>query len=266
MKATLLMILLIVPLTAWPEQPARPEILVLGTYHMANPGRDIHNMQADDTLSARRQKEIGEVLTVLKRFHPTRIAVEADVGGEAVTKRYSDYVAGKYALTRDETEQIGFRLAKELGHATIYPVDEQGDFPYERVQNFAKANNRAEEFAALGAGAEARVQEQGTFLASHSVLEMLERMNADATVAGDVATYLAFVPFGDPGDYAGPDLLAMWYQRNIRIYHNIRALVTAPTDRILVIYGAGHLGWLRQDVASDASVSLRKLSDLTAHP
>ena len=266
MKATLLIMLLVVPLTAFPEQPTGPQILVLGTYHMANPGRDIHNMQADDTLSARRQKEIGELVEVLKRFHPTKVAVEADVGSQVVTQRYSDYLAGKYALTRNETEQIGFRLAKELGHTTIYPVDEEGDFPYERVQNFAKANNRAEEFAAIAAGAEARVQQQGSFLASHSVLEMLERMNADATVAGDVATYLAFVPFGDPGDYAGPDLLAMWYQRNIRIYHNIRALVAAPGDRILVIYGAGHLGWLRQDIASDASVSLRKLSDLTSHP
>jgi len=265
-KTTLLIMLLVVAPSAFPAQPAGPQILVLGTYHMANPGRDVHNMQADDMLSARRQKEIGELVEVLKRFQPSKVAVEADVGSQVVTQRYSDYLAGKYALTRNETEQIGFRLAKELGHATIYPVDEEGDFPYERVQNFAKANNRAEEFAALAAGAEARVQEQGSFLASHSVLEMLERMNADATVAGDVATYLAFVPFGDPGDYAGPDLLAMWYQRNIRIYHNIRALVTAPSDRILVIYGAGHLGWLRQDVASDASVSLRKLSDLTGHP
>jgi hypothetical protein len=67
------------------------------------------------------------------------------------------------------------------------------------------------------------------------------------------------VPFGDPDDYAGSDLLAMWYQRNIRIYRNIIALVDSPEDRILVIYGAGHLGWLRQDVANDAAVRLRKL-------
>jgi hypothetical protein len=262
----LIPVLLVVPLAAWSQQPTRPEILVLGTYHMANPGRDLHNMQADDPLSPRRQKEIDALVEVLKRFRPTKVAVEADVGSEVVTKRYSDYVAGKYALTRNETEQIGFRLAMELGHTTISPVDEEGDFPYERVQNFAKANGRAEEFAALATGAESHVQEQDKFLASHTVLEMLERMNADATVAGDVAMYLAFVPFGDPGDYAGPDLLAAWYQRNIRIYHNIRALVTGPNDRILVLYGAGHLGWLRQDIANDASVSLRKLGDLTSHP
>jgi hypothetical protein len=88
-------------------------------------------------------------------------------------------------------------------------------------------------------------------------------MNADSSVARDVAEYFAMVPFGEPWEYAGSDLLAAWYQRNIRIYRNIVALIDSPNDRILVIYGAGHLGWLRQDVANDASVALRKLADLT---
>jgi hypothetical protein len=88
-------------------------------------------------------------------------------------------------------------------------------------------------------------------------------MNADSRVAKDVAAYFAFVPYGEPFEYAGPDLLALWYQRNIRIYHNIVALIGSPNDKILVIYGAGHLGWLRQDIANDAAVRLRKLADLT---
>jgi hypothetical protein len=37
-------------------------------------------------------------------------------------------------------------------------------------------------------------------------------------------------------------------------------------DRILVIYGAGHLGWLRQDVVNDATVKLSKLAELIAQP
>lgn len=78
-----------------------------------------------------------------------------------------------------------------------------------------------------------------------------------------MALYYATVRFGDPFDYAGPDLLASWYQRNIRIYHNIVNLIESPNDRILVIYGAGHLAWLRQDIANDATVKLRKLADLT---
>jgi hypothetical protein len=107
------------------------------------------------------------------------------------------------------------------------------------------------------------VKEWGDCLQTHTVLETLEYMNSDSMAARGVALYYATVRFGDPDDYAGPDLLAAWYQRNIRIYHNIVKLVESPNDRILVIYGAGHLGWLQQDIANDATVKLKKLADLT---
>jgi hypothetical protein len=262
-KVFLFLGVLAIPTASWAQSSARPEILVLGTYHMANPGRDVHNIHADDVLSPTRQQEIAQLIEVLKRFHPTKIAIEANVGSQRVVQNYSDYLAGKYTLSRNEDDQIGYRLAKELGHHAVYPVDEQGDFPYERLVNWAKANGRGEKFNAMVASTGTTVKEQGDFLHSHTVLEMLEYMNSDSMVAKDVASYFAFVPYGDPFDYAGPDLLAMWYQRNIRIYHNIVALIESPNDRILVIFGAGHLGWLRQDIANDATAKLRKLADLT---
>ncbi|HEX2078689.1 MAG TPA: DUF5694 domain-containing protein [Longimicrobium sp.] len=258
--------LLAIPAAAPAQPAARPEILVIGTYHMANPGRDIHNLQADDILSPRRQQEVAQLVEVLRRFRPTKIAVEAPVGSQRVAQQYADYLAGRYTLSRNEIDQIGFRLARELGHRAVYPVDEDGDFPYLRVINYAKANGLQARLDSLQAVTGARVQALGDFLGSHSVLEALEYINADSLVARDVASYYALVPFGQPFEYAGPDLLAAWFQRNIRIYHNIRALATSPGDRILVIYGYGHLGWLRQNVANDASVQLRTLADLTGRP
>ena len=260
-KSVLFLGVLAIPVTAWPQSDARPEILVLGTYHMANPGHDIANMQADDVLSPRRQQDIAQLVEVLKRFHPTKIAIEASVGSKRVAREYADYLAGKYALTANEVDQIGYRMARELGHHAVYPVDEDGEFPYYRVLNYAKANGRAEQFNAMQASTAARVKAEGNFLQSHTVLEMLKYMNSDSSVASDVAAYYGFVPYGDPFDYAGPDLLALWFQRNIRIYRNIVALAESPNDRILVIYGAGHLGWLRQDIANDSKVRLRKLAD-----
>jgi hypothetical protein len=245
------------------QADARAEILVLGTYHMANPGRDIVNMQADDVLAPKRQQEVAELVEVLKKFRPTKIAIEADVGSEKAPHDYADYVAGKYALKGDEREQIGYRLAKEMGHKTIYPVDEEGDFPWGRVTNYAKANGMSEKFAATGDTMGKLVKEQDAFLKSHTVLEMYEYLNSDEMSAKGVAFYYSLVPYGDPGDYAGPDLLAAWYGRNIRIYHNVVKLIDSPNERILVIYGAGHLGWLQQDAANDATVRLRKLAEFT---
>jgi len=245
------------------QSDARPEILVLGTYHMANPGHDIYNMKADDVLAPKRQQEIAQLVEVLKKFQPTKIAVESDVWSKRVGQEYSDYLAGKYTLSRNEIDQIGYRLAKELGHSKVYPVDVDGDFPIIRVNNYAKANGSTEKLEAISAGWGTLVKTQGEFLQSHTVLETLEYINSDSRASKDMGYYFAMVPFGEPGDYAAADLLASWYQRNIRIYQNIVKLVDSPNDRILVIYGSGHLGWLRQDIADDATMKLRKLSDLT---
>ena len=244
------------------QSDPRPEILVLGTYHMANPGHDIYNMQADDVLSPKRQQEIAELLGILKKFHPTKIAIESDADGKR-NQQYADYLAGKYTLTRNEIDQIGFQLAKELGQRSIYPVDVDGDFPLGRVTNYAKANGKARELDDITAGWGTAVKEQDAFLKTHTILQTLEYMNADSTAKNDVGLYYQLVRLGDSSDYAGADLLSAWYQRNIRIYQNIVKLIDSPGDKILVIYGAGHLGWLQQNIANDTSVRLRKLSDLT---
>lgn len=249
-----------------PAAPAKPEILIVGTYHMANPGRDVFNTQADDVLAPKRQAEIAELLAVLKRFRPTKIAVESTVYDDTRKKQYADYLAGKRELTRNEIEQVGFRLAKELGHADIYPVDLDGEFPWQRLVNFAKATGRADEFDRMYAELGAHVKEQGEYMARHTILETLLFMNADARVAADMGFYFRQAHFGQPGDYAGPDLVASWYQRNMRIYNNIVGLIGSPDERILVVYGAGHLGWLRQAAEGDPTVRSRKLADFATGP
>ena len=261
MKTRILLLgALVLPLAVG-AQSGRAEIMILGTYHMANPGHDVHNLQADDVLAPKRQQEIAQLIEVLKRFQPTKIAIEAHVGSQRIGQQYADYLAGKYELTRNEDDQIGFRLAKELGHTTIYAVDEDGDFPYYRLLNYVKANGLKDKFDAAEARTAAQVKALSDLLQSHTVLEAMQHINADSTVAKNVGWYYEAVRFGDPYDYAGPDLVALWFQRNIRIYRNIVSLIASPNERILVIYGYGHLGWLRQDVANDPAVQLRKLGD-----
>src|SRR5439155_2037 len=85
------------------------------------------------------EPEIAQAITALSRFHPTKIAVEGDFSDNHIPKNYTDYLAGKHELTRNEIEQIGFRLAKELGHKTVHPVDVEGEFPFQHLVNYAKA-------------------------------------------------------------------------------------------------------------------------------
>jgi hypothetical protein len=80
-------------------------------------------MSADDVMAPKRQAELAQLLAVLKAFRPTKIAVEAAVYEDKVRQQYAAYLAGRYTLTRNETDQIGFRLAKELGMKSVYPEE-----------------------------------------------------------------------------------------------------------------------------------------------
>ena len=246
---------------ASPVEIDRAEVLVLGVYHMDNPGRDIFNTQADDVLSPRRQAEIADVIEVLRRFRPSKIAVEADFDDDRISERYAEYVAGKHELTRNEVEQLGYRLARELGHETVYPVDVDGEFPYPRLVKYAQATGRMTEFEELQAFGAETADEFSAYLASHTVLETLLYMNSDERIAQDVGAYFRLAEFGEPWDWAGADLVSDWFRRNMRIYSNVVGLVDDANERVLVIYGAGHLGWLQYAFRSNPTFRLRTIDE-----
>ena len=244
------------------EGPPVAEVLILGTYHMDNPGQDIFNMKADDVLAPKRQAEIRELLDVLARFHPTKIAIEADSDSPKI-KQYQDYLAGKYELSRDERDQIGFQLCKELNLPKIYGIDADGDFPYLAIQDYAKAHGREKELESLMEHVGKTVKDENEFLNSHSVLQMLLRMNSNEAVRRGLAAYAMFAHFGEEYNYPGARLLTEWYRRNLRIHTHLLNVIE-PGDRVLVIFGAGHLGLLRQAVQADPTLKLRTIQEFVS--
>ena len=72
----------------------------------------------------KRQREIEQLVTQLTAFQPTKIALEADERFDTqINADYQGYLEGAYELKRDEGNQIGFRLAKQMGHPKLYGVD-----------------------------------------------------------------------------------------------------------------------------------------------
>lgn len=238
------------------------EVLILGTYHMDNPGRDVFNIRADDVLAPRRQAEIRELLNLLARFCPTKIAIEANSDNPKI-KQYQDYLAGKYELGGDERDQIGFRLGKELKLPKIFGIDADGEFPISAVQDYAQAHGREKELESLMAKAGKTVQDDNDFLKSHSVLQMLLRLNSSEEVRRGLADYAMLAHFGEEYNYAGARLLTEWYRRNMRIHTHLLNVIE-PGDRVLVIFGAGHLGLLRQAVQADPTLTLRMIEEFAS--
>lgn len=90
---------------------------------------------------------------------------------------------------------------------------------------------------------------------------LARRNRADDMVARDMGFYYREARFGEPWDWAGADLVSAWFRRNMRIYSNVLQIIDSPNERVLVIFGTGHLGWLRHSFASNPDVRLRKLAE-----
>jgi len=228
--------------------PTSARIMILGTYHMDNPGLDTVNLSADDVLSNKRQAEMADLLDKLARFNPTKIAIEAQYKSTYWPNLYKKYLAGEYKLGRDEREQIGFQLAKRLKLDTLYPVD----FPMfmngltDSEIEYPKPRPDSSPAKPPKPSAPAPLSEEDQLLRRSTVTEFLRYLNDEKRIQESNATYMQMLlPNDNPAIYARADLVANWYKRNLRIFSNLARITDFGNDRILLIIGAGHLKILR---------------------
>ncbi len=66
--------------------------MILGMYHMSNPGLDVNNIKADDVLAPKRQAEIADFVAQIKRFKPTKIAIEVPAENTKIAEAYAQYL------------------------------------------------------------------------------------------------------------------------------------------------------------------------------
>lgn len=233
---------------------ARPRVLVLGTYHMGGSG-DYIQAPTDDVLSPRRQAEIAALVESLATFRPTKIMVEAPLARDsALNARYRGFLAGRDTLRRNEIDQIGFRLARRMGHERVYAIDYPQDEDVGRVVGWA-AGHGDTAFVGMVQRFAARMQAQGDSLSHLTIPAYLRRLNSPAEDSIGHAAYLRMARVGDDTTHVGADVLAGRYARNLKIFANL-ARLTGPGDRVLVIYGSSHGKLLREFVRQSGDMEL----------
>jgi len=240
------------------------EVMIVGTYHMSNPGHDIHNLKADDVLVAKRQQELAAVAAGLAKFKPTKVAVEQDTdhGAPAKLAKYHDYLDGKLGDSRNEVVQVGYRLAKSVKLEEVYGIDVDGDFPYEAVQKYS-ADGRpqlAKKLADLGADVETMLKGLDDTLKAGTVSQALRYMNEPRRISDGNAFYSNLLLFGAGSEQPGAALLTAWEGRNNQICARLVQLA-APDDRIVVLYGSGHSFLLRRCVQDMPGYKLVEAND-----
>ena len=245
----------------------KPTIMILGSGHLANPGMDGFNYKMDDVLAPKRQREIEQLVQQLREFKPTKLAFEEDFSKTTETNAtYQDYLKGAYELKRHESDQIGFRLAKQMGHPKVYCVDYfrnyseepdgffPEDFDWDLVSpgKFAKANNQ-EHLMGQPPTAEGEVTQDadGTIWIEpekyEPIIDMYRRLNQPEGRRADHQEYLRIARVGLGDQYPGANWVGrLWYTRNLKIFVNLTRITESADDRILLIIGAGHVFLVQQ--------------------
>jgi glutaredoxin-related protein len=250
---------------------SRPDLLIVGSPHLANNNRDVVQTQLEDVRTPKRQREIKALVDGLARYRPTRIAVERPVEGQAeLDARYADWRAGKAELAPNEIEQIGFRLAAKLGLSHLDAVDWNGTAPMAEVDwdyaAWAQAHGQGAQVQARRARLQQDYDAVELRMRCTNIAEWYRFRNTPKFRDDDNARYFDIATLGAPGaNWLG----GYWYMRNLRIVTQIRK-ISGPQDRVLVLYGAGH-GYLldryaRESRAFTVSNTLRYLPRARSEP
>ncbi|QSX04638.1 hypothetical protein JYG23_07940 [Sedimentibacter sp. zth1] len=219
---------------------SKSKIMILGTFHMAS-FKDLFNTNVVDLASDKRQKEIIQLVDKIKKFSPTKIAVEIEYKySDKINESYSNYVNGKAELKMSETQQIAFRLAKALEHDKIYAVD--------WMERGASINSISDVY-------DFTKKEQPQYLKLFSsdncsygkditITEILRSFNDKESIKNTHEQYVNMARIGLNNDYVGMGWLTWWYQRNLIIFARLAQLVENKNERIFLLIGAGHTGML----------------------
>jgi hypothetical protein len=252
-----------------PNKDSLPQIFLVGSFHFEYYNKDAVKVGKDkqiDILSEQKQKELKVLLDYIAQFKPTKICIEAPESWNSM-KRYRNYKSSKKPLARDETQQIGFRLMARFNLDTVYSVDAKTiaddlekckdslvfkpyldsifkDYAFKSMTNYTAWFNY---YTELGL--------------TVSLLDYFKYMNSQKSLLRDYGAYLT----GDfkNGKYSGADALATyWYSRNLRIFRNIQRITTSKNDRILVLFGSGHIAILDQLFKCTPEYNYIKFNDL----
>jgi hypothetical protein len=78
---------------------------------------------------------------------------------------------------------------------------------------------------------------------SRTILDALRFHNSDWAHRAN-GLYLQLALMGSSENPAGAEVVGGWYERNLKIYANIARRIDDPEDRVLVVFGSGHLAHL----------------------
>lgn len=214
------------------------EVMTLATHHFSS-----------TILEQSSQGSVKHVVAKLVEFSPTKIFVEWEPSKQSqVNKEYLRYVQGELSIDEqfNEVYQLGFRLARQLGHKQIFLFDDQTpfigslkDFSFESFGHYAKTHNSGF-YDRHEKDIIENFQHNSAIFKSVSVYEQIALRNSPQAQKINAERMHAYENrVGVQLNWIGPDWLGRWYQRNVRMSSNVLKN-TQNKDRILIVVGDNH--------------------------
>lgn len=139
------------------------------------------------------------------------------------------------------------RLARDLGHAEVYPVDFQMRMWNDSVEALWNRNPELQRNAdSVTARAQRLADEEAPLVRQRTVTENLRRANAPPALGRSEGwQWEIYLPAVEGNNYGGAQAIARWYERNLRTVQNLYRATRPETRRVLLVIGSGHLVPLR---------------------
>lgn len=224
----------------------KPAIALLGTFHFAG-SSDAMSLKTDDLLSPKRQNEIEELVNSLVKYKPTKIILEYPYGNTGLDSIYQLYLKGSHALTINERQQIGFRLAAKMGHDHVYVADYQLQLPFDSLIAYLQKNGQMKLFENMLFDIKTKVMDVWQKAYDElSIKEFFVFLNNDKYDALNRNVYLEYInKMGSESNCLGSVVVAKWWERNFKIMYNLDSIIK-PSDHVLVFFGQGHTAILKE--------------------
>lgn len=224
------------------------KVTIVGTFHFGQ-------NSSYDELSIENQALLEQLTDSLKRFGASKVFLEDNPIHDSIYnaqyKAYlksDDYIKDK----TNEIYQLGFRMAKKLGHDSIYLFDNRppfigslNDFTFEIFSKFKDSSDL--KFMRKHYDQVTQVYSYNDSIRkTMPIYDNIKSLNSLEGMEYDIYRMHSIeLRAGVNDTWVGADWLGRWYQRNLRMMMHVLQQAE-PGDKVIIFVGSNHRWVLEQ--------------------
>jgi hypothetical protein len=156
----------------------------------------------------------------------------------------------------EEVNALGLEVARLSGAKKIYGIDSQSEFDYPSLINLA---NRQPGDSLYVQSVNAHYEK----LFKAPLLAQYREINSKSYKAETFDYYNFLATMHTPGNFEGANIIADFYERNLRMYSNFSDIPMTKNDRVLIIMGATHTAYFDVFLGNSPKYVLEDLEKYT---